>query len=185
MQWTLSSVTNTPMSSECQRSSGFAPLANADARVLILGSLPSQRSIASDQYYAHPQNAFWRIMAVLFGANGDYDNRCLALQEGGVAGTSWQVRFDPAAWTLIFKYPLLKLTISSDFLLSTARSNEFVSTGRKPQSYLPIRYHWKSLIIALRRLACRPPARLTQRCVSSVNSNFGEKELILHGMVRY
>ncbi len=47
--------------------------------MLILGSLPSQRSIAEQQYYAHPQNAFWRIMAELAGATGTYTERCAAL----------------------------------------------------------------------------------------------------------
>ncbi len=113
MQWTLSSVINTPLSSECERSSGFAPLANADARVLILGSLPSRRSIASDEYYAHPQNAFWRIMAILFGANGDYDNRCSALQKGGVA-----------LWDVLAS-SVRPGSLDADIQVSTAEVNDF------------------------------------------------------------
>jgi hypoxanthine-DNA glycosylase len=50
------------------RSRGFAPIAAPDAQVLILGSLPGQRSLAQRQYYAQPQNAFWRLMGALFGA---------------------------------------------------------------------------------------------------------------------
>lgn len=62
-------------------SEGFPPIARDDARVLILGSLPGQRSIAEQQYYAHPQNAFWRIMSELFGIEGGYAARCRQLSE--------------------------------------------------------------------------------------------------------
>ena len=66
-------------------STGFPPIARPDATILILGSLPGRRSIAEQQYYAHPQNAFWRIMADLFGIRGDYAERCRQLSENGIA----------------------------------------------------------------------------------------------------
>jgi len=47
---------------------GFAPLARLDARTLILGSLPSQLSIQTGEYFANPRNAFWRIMGELVDA---------------------------------------------------------------------------------------------------------------------
>jgi TDG/mug DNA glycosylase family protein len=73
------------MLSRGERSSGFAPLANDDAQVLVLGSLPSKRSISANEYYAHPQNAFWRIMGELVGADGSYAARCCALQKKKIA----------------------------------------------------------------------------------------------------
>lgn len=60
-----------------RRSRGFPPIAAPDAQVLILGSLPGQMSLARRQYYAQPQNAFWRLMGALFGAGPElpYEER--------------------------------------------------------------------------------------------------------------
>jgi hypoxanthine-DNA glycosylase len=41
---------------------GFPPISSPSVRVLILGSLPGRRSLERGQYYANPQNAFWRIL---------------------------------------------------------------------------------------------------------------------------
>lgn len=64
---------------------GFAPVAAAGATVLILGSLPGKRSLDALQYYAHPRNAFWRIMQSLFGVEGNYAERCEQLTTNGIA----------------------------------------------------------------------------------------------------
>jgi len=46
--------------------SGFPPIANKSAEILILGSMPSETSLLKHQYYGHPGNAFWPIMLSLF-----------------------------------------------------------------------------------------------------------------------
>lgn len=47
------------------RSASFPPSVRPDARLLILGSLPGQVSISRRQYYAHPQNQFWRLVGAV------------------------------------------------------------------------------------------------------------------------
>jgi hypoxanthine-DNA glycosylase len=66
----------------------FPPVANAGARVLVLGSLPGEASLRQVQYYAHPQNQFWPLMGAVVDvdlASLDYAARVDALQAKGVA----------------------------------------------------------------------------------------------------
>jgi TDG/mug DNA glycosylase family protein len=66
---------------------GFEPVLPVQARVLVLGTLPSVASLTQQQYYAHPRNAFWPIMAELleFDASLPYANRVEQLRRHGVA----------------------------------------------------------------------------------------------------
>ena len=66
-------------------SRGFPPIARDDARVLVLGSLPGEASLQAREYYAHPRNAFWKIMQVIAGASGSYTSRCRYLQQNRIA----------------------------------------------------------------------------------------------------
>lgn len=65
----------------------FPPIATPAARILILGSMPGEASLQAKQYYAHPMNAFWRIMGDLFGVGPGvpYEERTSVLQSKGVA----------------------------------------------------------------------------------------------------
>jgi len=45
----------------------FAPIANEDSKILILGTMPGERSLALQQYYGHAGNHFWKIMSSLLG----------------------------------------------------------------------------------------------------------------------
>lgn len=51
------------------RKHSFPPVVDARVRVLILGSLPGDRSLAEQRYYAHPQNQFWRLLSPVVGTD--------------------------------------------------------------------------------------------------------------------
>jgi TDG/mug DNA glycosylase family protein len=70
-----------------KRIRSFAPIAGRSARVLILGSIPGQKSLDARQYYAHKQNAFWRIVGDLLGVDpqSPYERRVQALKSARIA----------------------------------------------------------------------------------------------------
>lgn len=65
----------------------FPPIARGDAETLILGSLPGRKSLEMQQYYAHPHNAFWKVVGAIFEADGTlpYARRVRILTGNGIA----------------------------------------------------------------------------------------------------
>lgn len=61
---------------------------DANTRLLILGSLPGEASLAAGQYYGHPRNAFWRLVGGAVGrpdlADLAYETRLDVLRAHGV-----------------------------------------------------------------------------------------------------
>ena len=92
---------------------GFPPIASANAYTLILGSLPGIRSIQAAQYYAHPRNAFWQIMAELVGAEGNYRQRCKILRDRHIA-----------VWDVLSS-SVRPGSLDADIDMATARVNDF------------------------------------------------------------
>jgi TDG/mug DNA glycosylase family protein len=69
------------------RKSSFPAVVRANTRVLILGSLPGERSLAEGRYYAHPRNLFWRLTGEVIGRDLEllaYDARLEALLGAGI-----------------------------------------------------------------------------------------------------
>ena len=65
----------------------FPPVVDERTRVLVLGSLPGEVSLARQRYYAHPQNQFWRLIGAVIGTTLEplpYEARIEALLERGV-----------------------------------------------------------------------------------------------------
>lgn len=70
------------------RKAAFAPLAAPDARLLILGSLPGEASLAARRYYAHPRNRFWHLVGKAIGVDlvsRGYEERLAALKAHRIA----------------------------------------------------------------------------------------------------
>ena len=66
----------------------MAPVGSQDARLLLLGSLPGEASLAAQRYYAHPTNQFWRLLGAAIGeelAALDYEARLERLAERDIA----------------------------------------------------------------------------------------------------
>ena len=43
----------------------FKPISNEETEILILGSMPGDRSIELNEYYGHARNRFWKILATI------------------------------------------------------------------------------------------------------------------------
>ncbi len=62
----------------------FDPVVDAHTRLLVLGSLPGEQSLARNEYYGNKQNRFWMLMSEVTGTDLvalDYPSRLAALRE--------------------------------------------------------------------------------------------------------
>ncbi|PZR33056.1 DNA-deoxyinosine glycosylase [Caulobacter segnis] len=134
------------------RKAGFPPVVDADTRVLVLGSLPGEASLAAGRYYGNPRNAFWRLMERVLDtplvALG-YDQRLSALLAHGVGlwdviaeaerpGSLDAAIRDPAAndlAALIETLPSLRLVAFNGG--TAARLGVRLLAGRVPSLALP------------------------------------------------
>ena len=98
---------------------GFEPVEDANARVLILGTLPGAKSLQARQYYANKANSFWWIMEQLLGSlPDDYEGRLKCLKVAGIA--LWDVCHSAGR----------SGSLDSKILAKTIRPNDFESFAR-------------------------------------------------------
>lgn len=84
----LPTITKTPVNRDEKKGKiAFPPIANERSRILILGTMPGERSLLLQQYYGHGGNHFWKIMYALFEKpfNKDYKDRKKLLLENRIA----------------------------------------------------------------------------------------------------
>lgn len=72
---------------------GLAPIVSAQTALLILGSFPGARSLAAQQYYAHPQNHFWKILQAVWP-----QHPLPAVADGYTARTQWLLDRGLGVW---------------------------------------------------------------------------------------
>ena len=96
---------------------GFPPIAEKTATVLILGSMPGEESLRRNEYYGHPRNTFWKIMAALFEFDYSikYDERIKKIIKNKIA--LWDV----------MKFCERKGSLDTDIKNSTIIENDFYS----------------------------------------------------------
>jgi hypoxanthine-DNA glycosylase len=93
----------------------FPPIETRNVDTLILGSLPGRKSLELQQYYAHPHNAFWKLIGTIFDSDGalPYEQRVKILTRQRIA--LWDVL---AAATR-------PGSLDSSIVHATARVNDF------------------------------------------------------------
>lgn len=67
---------------------GMVPLVGENPKILILGTLPGDESLAKQEYYANRSNRFWKVIFGIFGKNdipADYKSRKEFLVDNGIA----------------------------------------------------------------------------------------------------
>lgn len=76
--------------SQPERLNGLPPIVSAQTRLLVLGSFPGKASLARQEYYAHPQNHFWKILQAIWPSSpfrmdaDSYEVRCKSMLAHGL-----------------------------------------------------------------------------------------------------
>jgi hypoxanthine-DNA glycosylase len=95
----------------------FPAIASLEAHTLVLGSLPGRKSLEMSQYYAHPQNAFWKLIGTIFAVKEGlpYERRVKILTSRGIA-----------LWDVLAAAERPG-SLDSSIVHATARANDFRS----------------------------------------------------------
>ena len=97
---------------------GLAPVISGNTRLLVLGSFPSVASLAKQQYYAHPQNQFWKIFQAIWPSSRQFD--CLDSYQ---KRTDWLLARGVGVWDV---YASCERQGSLDSAIRSAQLNDLV-----------------------------------------------------------
>lgn len=132
---------------------GFAPIAAPDARILVLGSMPGERSLQMQQYYAHPANYFWKFMcrALMLHENTTYGIRTRAMKKAGVA--LWDV----------LKHCERQGSLDSDIVRHSEQANDILSFLDRHRHIIRICFNGQKAAAAFRRHILKAAPELVTR----------------------
>lgn len=118
----------------------FNYIADKNAEILILGSMPGKESLLQQQYYAHPKNIFWDIMSTIFefDKNLPYKKHLEKLKENKLA-----------LWDVIFE---CKRIGTADSNISEVKPNDFKSFFKKQKQIHSIFFNGKKAEELFRKL---------------------------------
>lgn len=65
------------------------PIYDKNSKIIILGSLPSEKSIENQEYYNNPTNHFWKIISFVFEKRiiefSNYEDKIMFLKKHNIA----------------------------------------------------------------------------------------------------
>lgn len=92
----------------------WGPVFDQHSRVLILGTMPSPKTIENDFYYGHPQNLFWKTLSTVLEQEAPERSR--------QAGRAFLLRNRIALWDVIHR---CVITGASDSSIRQVEANDF------------------------------------------------------------
>lgn len=145
---------------------GLAPVVDANTRLVVLGSFPGVASLQAQQYYGHPRNHFWPILAALWRldlSSASYAQRIAAARAHGLG--IWDV------------YARCERIGSLDSAIENARLNDLASLTRRAQQLQAIAHNGGESARAMRvtRALGLPVHRLPSTSPANASWSFERK----------
>ncbi|MEW6164289.1 MAG: DNA-deoxyinosine glycosylase [Pseudomonadota bacterium] len=145
---------------------GLPPIIDERARILILGSFPSEASLAARQYYAHRQNQFWKILGEIFGRplfELDYGAKQAIVKDAGIA--IWDV------------YESCERSGSLDSAIRAGRPNDFAALKKSAPALRRVLFNGQTPARFVPQLAALGLETRVMPSTSPANAgwNFGRK----------
>ena len=136
---------------------GFPPVYSANAKILILGSMPSVESLNQSFYYAHPRNAFWPMMAEILGEG---------MPQSVEEKKAMLIRHRIALWDTVGS---CEREGSLDSAIRDAQANDFAWLYERCPEIETIFFNGAAAETLYRRLVARQDARRTFRRMPSTS----------------